>query len=151
MTRTIPGLGVLELLNAAYVGITAHIKPVGDGLLPVPNGILMWWRLDGVQLHTQNANNHQTTWAVLAAAVIALGDYMHSFEIYGAVDFDIWDGFNQVGHGTSWAAEMTAKKYLSCECSPPRHQRQATVGHRRPPKLKTGSFVPDHNTASLIP
>ena len=29
-----------------------------------------------------------------------LGDYMHSFGVYGAMDFNIWDGFHQVGHGT---------------------------------------------------
>lgn len=100
MTRTIPGLGVLELLNAAYVGVTEHIKAVGDGLLPGPNGMFLWLGPNGVKLHTQNANNHQITWAVLAAAIMALGDYMHSFEDYGAVDFNIWDGLNQVGHGT---------------------------------------------------
>lgn len=100
MTRVIPGLEVLEVLNAAFVSITEHIQAVGDGLLPGPDGMFRWLGPNGIELHTQNANNHQTTWGVLGAAVMALGDYMHSFDVYGAVDFNIWDGSHQVGQGT---------------------------------------------------
>lgn len=61
MTRIIPGLGVLEVLNAAWVGIGEHITNLGDGLLPGPDGRFMWLGSNGITLLTENANNHQTT------------------------------------------------------------------------------------------
>lgn len=50
----------------------------------------------GVRLTAWNANNHQITWGVLAAALVALKDYMSVQNWYGAVTFDIYDGVNRV-------------------------------------------------------
>ena len=46
-----------------------------------------------------NCNNHQLTVGVARAAIIALKDYMSKENDYGWVNFQIWDGDNQVGLG----------------------------------------------------
>ncbi|MCJ1305306.1 hypothetical protein MMC08_008120 [Hypocenomyce scalaris] len=52
----------------------------------------------GFLLRVQNANNHQLTYRVLGAALIALDEFMTQ-ENKVAVNFEIWDGDNQVGEG----------------------------------------------------
>ena len=51
-------------------------------------------------LHVENANNHQLTWGVLAAALGALRDYVVTQNGGGPGTFEIFDGENQVGKGT---------------------------------------------------
>ena len=47
-----------------------------------------------------NANNHQTTWGVLGAAVNALLGWVDGGAGGGAAAyFEIWDGVNEVGVG----------------------------------------------------
>lgn len=54
----------------------------------------------GLVLKVSNSNNHQTTWGVLRAALLALEDYMQSQDSWGTAEFTIFDGKNEVGKGT---------------------------------------------------
>ena len=47
-----------------------------------------------------NANNHQCTWGVLYGTVWALTDFMRVKDMWGEVEFDVFDGGNQVASGT---------------------------------------------------
>lgn len=71
----------------------------GDGL--IPRG---FWTLEeyGLQLGFENAVNHQQTWGVVGAALMALLDYyVYRVQIGSvrAIQFQVWDGRNQVGTG----------------------------------------------------
>lgn len=52
----------------------------------------------GLQFRFQNANNHQLTFGVINAALVALTDWMEQHEI-ATCTFDVFDGKNQVGEG----------------------------------------------------
>ena len=73
------------------------IEFVGDGL--IPNGRFEFTGEDSLFLTVNNANNHQTTWQVLARAVAAVKDYMIVHSVWGSTTFLIYDGVNQVGVG----------------------------------------------------
>lgn len=51
-------------------------------------------------IDVRNANNHQCTYGVVHSAVTALMDYMLTENDYGLMDFEVWDGDNQVGVGS---------------------------------------------------
>lgn len=58
------------------------------------------WPVGGqVVLRIMNANNHQITWGVMASAIYALADWMHTEGIFGGGTFEIYDGQYQVGVG----------------------------------------------------
>lgn len=46
-----------------------------------------------------NANNHQITWGVMASAIYALADWMHTQNMFEGGTFQIYDGPNQVATG----------------------------------------------------
>ncbi|MCJ1303289.1 hypothetical protein MMC08_006097 [Hypocenomyce scalaris] len=98
LIRTITGPSIRNLLSEASTAITAHIAAQGDGV--IAGG---YWQLDGAQnlvLTAMNANNHQTTWGVLGAAVNALLGWVDGGAGGGAAAyFEIWDGVNEVGVG----------------------------------------------------
>ena len=58
----------------------------------------------GVEVYFENTNNHQQTWGVVGAALIALEQYFQMTQAAGAqpgaIIFDVFDGANQVGNGT---------------------------------------------------
>ena len=58
----------------------------------------------GLEIWTQNTNNHQQTWGVLGSALAAVRDFMVCTPLQaegpGAVHFQIFDGWNEVGQGT---------------------------------------------------
>ena len=83
-------------LTEAYDVVLEHISHVGDGV--VLGGVFNFEVKDCALLSIWNANNHQTTWGVLRAAILVLADYMEK-EGYGEVIFNIYDGKNQVGSG----------------------------------------------------
>ena len=89
---------VLDTLAQAYLIVGEHIENLGDGVMTA--GVFNNWMSDeGMRVTVANANNHQVTWGVLESALEALGDYMEQYG-YGSVVFDIFDGANQVGHGS---------------------------------------------------
>ena len=73
----------------------------GDGIIEAQaGGHVFRWLQGGVAVTVINANNHQTTWGVLRAAIGAVGDAMIGNLAEGAATFRIVDGGNVVGTGT---------------------------------------------------
>ena len=96
-----PGLAIVghavpDILSDAYDSLIRQIENRGDGI--VPGGTFIWKSITGITLRTWNTNNHQQTYGVLAAAIYAVADYMHS-KYFCAVTFWIFDGTNEVGIG----------------------------------------------------
>lgn len=87
---------IINVLDACYNLITYSIRQNGDSLLP--GGYFNWMGINGIALEAMNANNHQLTWGVLAAAIVAMKKYMES-NGYRQANFDIYDGINMVGKG----------------------------------------------------
>ncbi|KAA6406477.1 MAG: hypothetical protein FRX48_09748 [Lasallia pustulata] len=112
--RHIAGPGIPTLLADAQSAIATHIRDFGDGL--ITGGFWEWSAgPGGLVLNAMNANNHQTTWGVLGAAVGALMDWIEKGAVArggevggvgggvgggpGAAYFEIWDGGIEVGVG----------------------------------------------------
>lgn len=95
----------MDLLNDLYTHIIDRIVILGDGII---SGGSWAYNQAGLALRGRNANNHQTTWGVLAAAIDALMDYMGSTGFEGACTFVIHDGTHQVGTGTLDARSAAA-------------------------------------------
>lgn len=93
----ITGDGVKELLENARDFVMDTIELAGDDL--IPHGRFEFTGEDSLFLTVNNANNHQTTWVVLAGAVATVKDYMRVFSVWGSTTFFIYDGVNEVGVG----------------------------------------------------
>lgn len=92
---------VWPLLVDAFTRVQTRIQQSGDGLMLSNNGAGLWQLTrNGLVLSIANANNHQTTWGVLGAAIFAIGDYMNENRSFGRIIFNIFDGTNQVGQGS---------------------------------------------------
>lgn len=62
-------------------------------------GIFQWLGQESLALEVANANNHQTTYGVLAAALMALWHYMEATGDVERASFAVYDGRNLVGNG----------------------------------------------------
>lgn len=92
---------VWPLLVDAFTRVQTRIQQSGDGLVLSNNGAGLWQvTRNGIVLSIANANNHQTTWGVLGAAIFAIGDYMNENRFFGRIIFNIFDGTHQVGQGS---------------------------------------------------
>ncbi|MCJ1298236.1 hypothetical protein MMC08_001025 [Hypocenomyce scalaris] len=74
----------MDLPNDAYTNIIDHIEILGDGTIP---GDTSAYNQVGLALRASNANDHQTTWGELDAAIDALMDYMGESGFEGGVQF----------------------------------------------------------------
>lgn len=92
----IAGNAIVNMINAVALQVHAHISNIGDG--PISGGNFGWNGDNGLILNAWSANNHQTTYGVLGAAIKALASYFEAHE-YGRATFLIYDGENQVGEG----------------------------------------------------
>ena len=95
-TQTIPGDAVYHMLVDAALDQLSTFEREGDGL--VTNGAYDRAGSNNIALHIWNANNHQLTRGVLAAALDALADFVDTYWS-GALQFYIWDGGNEVAQG----------------------------------------------------
>ncbi|MCJ1305346.1 hypothetical protein MMC08_008160, partial [Hypocenomyce scalaris] len=95
-TYLIASSSVVQVLTACYSAVASHILQDGDGV--IEGGAFSWQGNNGITLSTMNTNNHQNTWGVIGAAIIALQDFMQE-NGYGGATFSIWDGPNMVGRG----------------------------------------------------
>lgn len=86
----------MDLLNDAHTNIMDRIEILGDG--DISGGSCAYNQV-GLALRARNANNHQTTWAVLGAAIDALMDYMGDSGFEGACTSAIHHGYYEVGPG----------------------------------------------------
>ena len=85
---------MIATLHAAWEQSRQEISEWGDHL--IPGGFYTLLGDGGLRLSALNVNNHQMTWGVFGAALLALMDFMRTNNWYGAVSFDIYDGFNNV-------------------------------------------------------
>ncbi|MCJ1301924.1 hypothetical protein MMC08_004725 [Hypocenomyce scalaris] len=95
-TSLYPAGPISQMLNTAMEFVTNAVNTSGDRNIP---GGFFQVRYANLLLRVQNANNHQVTYGVLGAALIALGDWMQEQGKWGALTFEVWDGDNQVGSG----------------------------------------------------
>lgn len=89
----------LVFLGTIYVHIMNRIIDVGDGVVEYGG----WYTENregwlNLRLYLGNANNHQLTYGVAAAAVQAMVTFMRQAGA-GPVSWQIWDGMNWVGRG----------------------------------------------------
>lgn len=88
---------MLSMLRDAIIAVNDHIRQHGDGLI---EGGVVRFADYGVSWTSFNAFNHQQTWGVVGAALMACAQYMIEHDTYGGASFGIFDGQNQVGQGT---------------------------------------------------
>lgn len=93
---------LLSMLRDAVVSINDHIRQNGDG--PIQGGFFNYMEYEA-SWSSFNANNHQQTWGVVGASIVALAQYMIEKNTYGPATFRIMEGANQVGHGTIYAEQ----------------------------------------------
>ena len=77
--------------------ITESLRKV-DNDVPIFGGVFTQV-FEDVAMWVTNSNNHQLTWGVLGTALVAIGDYFEENGGWGAVEFAVWDGDNEVGVG----------------------------------------------------
>ncbi|KAI4126056.1 MAG: hypothetical protein LQ347_005114 [Umbilicaria vellea] len=95
-TQTIGGDGVYHMLVDAALDQLTTLERDGDAV--IPTGVYDRLGPDNLVLHIWNANNHQLTRGVLAAALDALADFIDTYWS-GALQFYIWDGQHEVAQG----------------------------------------------------
>ena len=96
LTAQVAGPAVENLLNSAYQFSQSYIELMGDGVVPAAG--MGHIPVDGYRLTFANANNHQLTWGVYGAAVVALTSFMQTYG-FGPAVFSVVDGANQVATG----------------------------------------------------
>ena len=89
---------VQDVLGMAYTEVWARIfTHEGDAIIG-NNGNVQWATAQGLTFRTWNTNNHQLTYGVLAAAMVALCSFMEGTS-FGTVKFTIYDGDHEVAAG----------------------------------------------------
>ena len=91
--------GVSSFLNACLNAVQATIDNGNTGIIP-SNG---WYQLgrNALSMTVRSEDDFQTTYGVLHSAILAMIDWMSSDGVtFGTGRFTIWDGENQVGHGS---------------------------------------------------
>ena len=73
----------------------------GDAVVPFSDLVSIGGALagDGVYLRLRNADNHQLTYGVINAALVAMLDFFSREGGFQSVDFQIIDGMHLVGTG----------------------------------------------------
>lgn len=88
---------MLIFLVTVYRQIRNDIAQRGDGV--IQHGGMYAENTEGwLKLYLGNANNHQLTLGVAAAAVQAMATFMQQAGA-GPISWQIWDGVHQVGRG----------------------------------------------------
>lgn len=89
---------VSQIISQVHSAVTAH---GADRVIPVAGNN---FGIDGPRmgLTWANANNHQLTYGVLQNALVALRSWMIFFNGCGLIEYDIFDGGNQVGTGSCY-------------------------------------------------
>lgn len=92
------------MLAVAIRRITNQLAHHGDGLIPL--GVFIQEDEKGhSELYLVNSNNHQQTWGVTGAALLALQSFLENLiavagDFVGGVTFTVFDGTNEVGQGS---------------------------------------------------
>ena len=92
--------GVSAFLNTCLNAVQRIITSSNDGLIPNDGWYGPLGR-NGLRMLVFSENDYQTTYGVLHSAIQALIAWMSSDDhAFGTGSFQIWDGENQVGHGS---------------------------------------------------
>lgn len=92
--------GVSVFLNACLNAVQRTIDGGNTGIIP-SNGWYGPLGRNALSMTVQSEDNFQTTYGVLHSAIQALIGLMSSDgNTFGTGGFTIWDGENQVGHGS---------------------------------------------------
>lgn len=92
------------MLTVAMRRITNQLRSHGDGLLPL--GVFIQPdQTEQSELYIVNSNNHQQTWGVAGAALVALQTFFTALHTAAegsaiGVAFTIFDGTTEVGQGS---------------------------------------------------
>ena len=86
------------MVRQARAGVGLRIIQAGDGL--IAGGVFLWRGFGGHILRMENSNNHQQTLGVIAAALLAIGNFLSTETDYGIGTFIVYDGDNEVAIGT---------------------------------------------------
>ena len=98
IATTILGQEAIEdVLASALQALDGLIQNQGDGV--IANGVYLVRGERNTAIGVRNANNHQLTYGVARAAIAALENWMSLEFNHGFMQFEIWDGDNQVGIG----------------------------------------------------
>ena len=101
VVRSMAPAAVMTLLHKAVIDIQTHTARAGDGLLLGWVYIFDWQtRATDCEVYTVNSNNHQQTWGVVGAALLAVSDYMLDNNVMGPATFTIYNNGTEVGQGT---------------------------------------------------
>ena len=91
---------VSSFLNDCLIAVQTTINNGNTGLIPSPG----WYGPlgpNGLSMQVWSENSYQTTYGVLHSTIQALIGWMSdNGNIFGTAWFTIWDGDNQVGHGS---------------------------------------------------
>lgn len=86
------------MLDGALHLIIYTMKISGDGAIDAQaGGHVFRWLQGGIAVTVLNADNHQTTWGVLRAAIAAVTECMFNSLSEGAANFRVVDGGNVIG------------------------------------------------------
>lgn len=97
LTATLSPLVLKPLFKSASQSIYEHYLDSGNGL--IAGGAYVFQR-NNLIFELSNANNHQCTWRVLLLALWAINNFMIVENRWGEVEFNVYDGGNQVAQGT---------------------------------------------------
>lgn len=97
LTANLSPLVLEPLFATVRQSVYAQIQENGDSVLP-GGGYAV--QRSNLVFELTNANNHQCTWGVLFRAVWALTNFMRVKDMWGEVEFDVFDGGNEVASGT---------------------------------------------------
>lgn len=91
-----------RILAVALRRINSQLAAHGDSL--ISSGVFIE-EIGQSELYLVNSNNHQQSWAVVGAALLALRNFLLSVDTIaggftGGVIFTVFDGTNEVGQGT---------------------------------------------------
>ena len=96
ITHRVAASAMKEVLNEAYGIVDEILRHMGDGPVSTPG---FNWGTSGAVLQTWNTNNQETTWKVLANALVALQEFMLDHRDSVGAQFTVYHGALEVGKG----------------------------------------------------
>ena len=96
ITHQLTATVIKPLLSEAYGIVDEILRHLGDGPVSTPG---FNWGTGSAVLQTWNTNNQETTWRVLAGALVALQDYMIDHKNWVGAKFTVYQGALEVGQG----------------------------------------------------
>lgn len=88
-------------MSGAKANVQRHLQAMGDDTI---RGGTFLYQFQDMEMYFHDSNNHQLTWGVLGAALIALTEYFDEVHANsgaqpGSITFVVHDGENEVATG----------------------------------------------------